>query len=62
MRRIGAAALYEMELAGREMGAGDRLLVYDPERGAFFFRVDDMFALSREEADYEWLAKFAIWM
>ena len=61
MRRIGAAALYEMELAGRELGAGDRLLVCDPERGAFF-RVDDTFALSREEVDYEWLAKYAIWM
>jgi hypothetical protein len=30
------------------LGAGDRLLYNDPGREAFFFRMDDTFALSRE--------------
>ncbi len=60
LRTIGAATLYDMEIAGRVQGA--RLLVYDPDRDAFFFKADDTFALSRHEANFEFLAKYAIWL
>ena len=50
-----------MDLAGCEQGSGDRLLVYDREKEPFF-KVDDTFALSRHEANFEFLTKYAIWL